>query len=133
MIFVVSYKRIVLAEGEVIMKRLSQEKMVDIVKKLRKAKEYTQEELSIKTGINRQMIGRLENYEYMPSIPQLEKLAEILGFSVPDLFVEDEPGIYTAYRSSNMSEEEKIGAERMFEMMMASKQQLLLRKAMLNE
>lgn len=115
------------------MKRLSQEKMVDIVKKLRKAKEYTQEELSIKTGINRQMIGRLENYEYMPSIPQLEKLAEILGFSVPDLFVEDEPGVYTAYRSSNMSEEEKIGAERMFEMMMASKQQLLLRKAMLNE
>ena len=71
------------------MKRLSQEKMVDIVKSLRKSKGLTQEQLSVETGINRQMIGRLEKCEYMPSIPQLEKLAEILGFSVPDLFEEN--------------------------------------------
>lgn len=120
-------------EGEIIMKRLSQEKMVDIVKSLRKTKELTQEQLSAETGINRQMIGRLEKCEYMPSIPQLEKLAEVLGFSIPDLFVENEPTVYTAYRSSSMSKEEKVGADHMFEMMMASKQQLLLRKAMLNE
>lgn len=115
------------------MKRLSQEKMVDIIKSLRKTKELTQEQLSVETGINRQMIGRLEKCEYMPSIPQLEKLAEVLGFSIPDLFVENEPTVYTAYRSSSMSKEEKAGADHMFEMMMASKQQLLLRKAMLNE
>ena len=53
------------------MKRLSQEKMVNIVKSLRKSKELTQEQLSVETGINRQMIGRLEKCEYMPSIPQL--------------------------------------------------------------
>ena len=115
------------------MKRLSQEKMVDIVKSLRKSKGLTQEQLSVETGINRQMIGRLEKCEYMPSIPQLEKLAEVLGFSVPDLFEEDKPTVYTAYRSSSMSKEEKAGVDHMFEMMMASKQQLLLRKAMLNE
>ena len=46
-------------EGEIVMKRLSQEKMVDIVKSLRKTKELTQEQLSAETGINRQMIGRL--------------------------------------------------------------------------
>jgi len=46
------------------------------------------------------------------------------------LYVENEPMVYTAYRSSSMSEEEKQGADHMFEMMMASKQQLLLRKAM---
>ena len=115
------------------MKRLSQEKMIEIVKQLRKSKGLTQEQLSDETGINRQMIGRLEKKEYMPSISQLEKLAEVLGFSIPDLYVENEPMIYTAYRSSSMSEEERKGVEHMFEMMMVSKQQLLLRKAMLNE
>ena len=39
------------------------------------------------------------------------------------------PLLYTAFRSSSMSEEEQEGVDRMFEMMMASKQQLLLRKA----
>lgn len=120
-------------EGEVVMKHLSQERMVEIVKKLRKGKDLTQEQLSSATGINRQMIGRLENSEYMPSIPQLEKLAEVLGFDIPDLYVDNEPMIYTAFRSSSMSEEEREGVDHMFEMMMASKQQLLLRKAMLNE
>ena len=110
------------------MKRLSQEKMIEMVKELRKAKDLTQEQLSSVTGMNRQMIGR-----YMPSIPQLEKLAEVLGFNIPDLYVENEPMIYTAFRSSSMSEEEREGVDHMFEMMMASKQQLLLRKAMLNE
>ena len=115
------------------MKRLSQEKMVDIVKQLRKSKNFTQEQLSVETGIHRQMIGRIEKNEYMPSLPQLEKLAEVLGFDIPDLYVESEPVIYTAFRGSGMSKEEKEGAEHMFEMMMASKQQLLLRKAMLHE
>ena len=120
-------------KGEIIKKRLSQEKMIEIVKELRKSKVLTQEQLSAETGINRQMIGRLENREYMPSISQLEKLAEVLGFDIPDLYVENEPMVYTAYRSSSMSEDERVGADHMFEMMMASKQQLLLRKAMLNE
>ena len=115
------------------MKRLSQEKMVEVVKKLRKVKDLTQEQLSRATGINRQMIGRLENSEYMPSIPQLEKLAEVLDFDIPELYVDNEPIIYTAFRNSNMSEEEREGVDHMFEMMMASKQQLLLRKAILNE
>ncbi len=77
------------------MKRLSQENMIEMVKELRKAKDLTQEQLSSVTGMNRQMIGRLENREYMPSIPQLEKLAEVLGFNIPDLYVENEPMIYT--------------------------------------
>ena len=120
-------------EGEIAMKRLSQGKIVETVKQMRKLKGLTQEQLSIETGMNRQMIGRLENSEYMPSISQLEKLAEILGFDIPDLYVDSEPMIYTAFRSSSMSKEEKEGVDHMFEMMMASKQQLLLRKVMLNE
>lgn len=115
------------------MKRLSQQKLVETVKRLRKAKSFTQEQLCEKTGINRQMIGRLENHEYLPSIPQLEKLAEILGFEMTDLYVEDEPVIYTAFRKSSMSDQEREGVDHMFDMMMASKQQMLLRKAMKHE
>lgn len=117
-------------KGEDAMKRLSQDKMVSVVKELRKAKNLTQEEVSAMTGINRQMIGRLENKEYVPSIAQLEKLAELLGFDITDLFEERTPLMFTAFRSSGMSEEEQKGVNRMFEMMLASKQQLLLRKAM---
>ena len=112
------------------MKRLSQEKMVAVIKEFRRAKKLTQEELSEKTGINRLMIGRLENKEYIPSIQQLENLAGVLEFDITDLFEEREPLVYTAFRSSSMSEEERKGVDYMFEMMMASKQQLLLRKAM---
>ena len=115
------------------MKHLSQERMVETVKRLRKAKNLTQEQLSSETGINRQMIGRLENSEFMPSISQLEKLAEVLGFEIPELFAENEPMVYTAFRGSNMSEEERAGVDRLFEMMMLSKQQIFLRKAMVNE
>ena len=97
------------------MKRLSQEKLVETVKRLRKARSFTQEQLCSKTGINRQ----IENNEHLPSIPQLEKLAEILGFEITDLYVEDEPMIY---RSSM--------PDHMFEMMMAARQQMLLKKAM---
>ena len=39
------------------------------------------------------------------------------------------PLLYTSFCSSSMSEEEQKDVNRMFEMMMASKQQLLLRKA----
>lgn len=112
------------------MKKLSQEKMADTVKALRKEKGFSQEQLGTETVINRLMIGRLENKEYMPSISQLEKLGEVLGFEITNLFEEREPLVYTAFRSSSMSEEEQKGVDRMFEMMMASKQQLLLRKAM---
>lgn len=120
-------------EGEIVMQRMSQEKLITIVKQSRKTRALTQEELSEETGINRQMIGRLEKGKYMPSIAQLEKLSEVLGFDITDLYVENEPMVYTAYRSSSMSKEEREGVDHVFEMMMASKQQLLLRKAMLNE
>lgn len=115
------------------MKRLSREKMVQLVKLRRKEKNLTQEQVSEETGINRQMIGRLENNEYMPSVAQIEKLAEVLEFEVVDLYEENEPLMYTAFRSSNMSEEEQNGAGRMFDMMIAAKQQLLLRKALKND
>ena len=72
------------------MKKLSQGKMIDTILSKRKALGLTQASLSEKTGINRVMIGRIENKEYMPSIDQIERLGEVLGFEVTDLFVNEE-------------------------------------------
>ena len=118
---------------ESMMKRLSQEKLSELIRNLRTSMGITQEELSEKTGINRQMIGRMEQNKYIPSILQLEELARVLDFDITSLFEEQEPTVYTAFRKSSMSEEEKRGVDHMFEMMMAAKQQILLRKALHHE
>lgn len=72
------------------MKKLSMDKLVNTVINKRKAKGLTQVQLAEATGINRAMIGRLENSDYIPSIDQLQRLGENLGFEVTDLFVEEE-------------------------------------------
>ncbi|MFR3766225.1 MAG: nucleotide sugar dehydrogenase [Blautia sp.] len=72
------------------MKKLSISKLVDTVIRERKAKGLTQVQLAEATGINRAMIGRLEKSDYTPSIDQLQKLGEFLGFEVIDLFTEEE-------------------------------------------
>ena len=75
------------------MKKLSISKLVDTVIRERKAKGLTQVQLAEATGINRAMIGRLEKSDYTPSIDQLQKLGEVLGFEVIDLFTEEEKEI----------------------------------------
>lgn len=53
----------------------------------RKAKGFSQQELADATGINRAMISRIEKGNYLPSIPQLERLAQVLEFNLASLFV----------------------------------------------
>lgn len=72
------------------MKKLSRSRMINTISTNRKAKRLTQAQLADATGINRSMIGRIENGEYMPSIEQLEKLGEALDFEVIDLFADEE-------------------------------------------
>ena len=64
------------------MKKLSLIDLANTVKKNRAEKNITQEQLCEKTGINRNTIGRIERMDYIPTIPQLEKLAEVLNFDV---------------------------------------------------
>ena len=71
------------------MKKLSVEKLVETVHRLRKEKGLTQAQLASETGINRAMIGRLENKDYIPTVEQMQVLGETLGFEVVDLFVAD--------------------------------------------
>ena len=69
------------------MKRLSLADLAETIKSNRIEKGITQEQLCKKTGINRNMIGRIERMDYIPTIPQLEKLAEVLDFDVDRLFL----------------------------------------------
>ena len=71
------------------MKTFSFEILADTVKKQRKAKGMTQAELSEATGINRSMIGQMENMTFKPSIEQMEALARVLDFNVIDLYTEE--------------------------------------------
>ena len=71
------------------MKKLSVEKLVETVHRLRKSKGMTQAQLAAATGINRAMIGRLENRDYIPTVEQMQALGETLGFEVVDLFMEE--------------------------------------------
>ena len=69
------------------MKKLSTSLLADIIQSKRKAMKLTQAQLSELTGINRAQLSRLEQEDYYPLIPQLEKLGDVLGFDVDDVFV----------------------------------------------
>lgn len=73
------------------MKKLSQSLLASTVTGKRKEKKITQQQLADLTGINRGMLSRLEQQDYIPSIEQIEKLGEVLDFEVTDLFVASEP------------------------------------------
>ena len=70
------------------MKKLSTTLLADTVIRQRKEKQLTQKQLSELTGINRAMISRLEKQDYLPSIPQLEALGEVLDFEPSNIFIE---------------------------------------------
>ena len=71
------------------MKKLSIELLASTVTSHRKNKKISQKQLAELTGINRAMISRLEKEDYIPSVPQLEKLGEVLEFEPFTMFVEE--------------------------------------------
>ena len=115
------------------MKQLSQRMLSELIISQRSEKGFTQEQLCSLSGINRTMISRIERLDYIPTIPQLEKLAETLEFDIEAIFVENKPSFYTAFRGSNLTSHEKEGIDYLFDMMLAAKQQILLREALHHE
>lgn len=69
------------------MKKLSQSLLSTTVLEQRKAKNMTQQQLADATGINRALISRLEQRDFIPSIEQLEALGEVLGFEPTSVFI----------------------------------------------
>ena len=116
------------------MKTLSTAKLAETLKSKREEKGLTQEELCKLTGINRVMIGRIEHENFIPSIAQLEALSNALGFEITDIFIEKEKtNSFIALRSEALSENEKEGVDKLFTMMLALRQQILLRSKFENE
>lgn len=110
------------------MKRLSTEKLAMTVKLKREAKGLTQEDLSDLTGINRVMIGRIERQDFIPSIQQFEALADALDFDILEMFTEKTVNnSFIALKSAALSEEEKESVDKFLEMILALRQQILLR------
>ncbi len=110
------------------MKILSAVKLSKTVSELRNQKKLTQAELGELTGLHRIMIGRIERENFIPSIMQLEALAEVLEFEITDMFVEKEcTESFIALRSEGMNEDEKSGVDTLLNMMFSLRQQILLR------
>ena len=70
------------------MKNFSISKLAELTLTQRKLLGLTQQELADKAGINRSMLCRLENQDYIPSLDQLTRLANTLQFDVADVFIE---------------------------------------------
>jgi len=111
------------------MKRLSVVKLAEMLRSRRDTLGLTQEQLSEKTGIHRIMIGRIERMNFIPSIAQLESLSEALDFNLIDLFTEKQnENSFVALRSEAITEDEKESVEKLFTMMLALRQQIVLRR-----
>ena len=70
------------------MKKLSTALLADLITSNRKKLSMTQQSLADATGINRSLISRMEKEDFLPSIPQLEQLGEVLGFEPIDVFTD---------------------------------------------
>ena len=70
------------------MKHFSSEKLAEKLIFGRKEKNLKQQDLADMTGIHRAMLSHIEQKDHIPSIPQLEALANALEFDVEDVFEE---------------------------------------------
>ncbi|MDO5140408.1 MAG: nucleotide sugar dehydrogenase [Eubacteriales bacterium] len=71
------------------MKKFSGKLIAETITSKRKAAKISQSRLSEMTGVNRSMIGRIENEDYIPTLDQLQVIAEALGFEITDVLADD--------------------------------------------
>ena len=69
------------------MKKFSSKYLAQLVSNKRKEQCMTQQQLADATGINRALLSRLEKQDFIPSIPQLEALGNVLGFDPDCVFL----------------------------------------------
>ncbi len=89
------------------MKKLSLSLLANHIVTARKEKKLTQQQLAKLTGMNRTVLSRLESQDYIPSIPQLEKLGEVLDFEPISFFIDNTEKITKTPKISETSETAK--------------------------
>lgn len=113
------------------MKKISFDKLSKLVTEKRIELNLTQSDLGEKTGINRQLIGRIEAGKFIPSITQLESLLKELNIKFDDIMEgEVEENVFLAMRGKAESEEEKEGLDKMISMMLCLRKHKNLRRAL---
>ncbi len=85
------------------MKNFSISKLAQTILSQRKLLGLTQQELAEKAGINRSMLCRLENQDYIPSLDQLTRLANTLQFDVADVFIEYNKPVFQHVNPRNIT------------------------------
>ena len=85
------------------MKNFSISKLAQTILTQRKLLNLTQQELADKAGINRSMLCRLENQDYVPSLDQLTRLANTLQFDVADVFIEYQAPVFHRVTPRNIT------------------------------
>ena len=86
------------------------------------------------TNINRQIVGRIEKGEHIPSIIQIEALMEALSFSFEDVIENDVTNnVFVAMRGQAKNDSEKEGVERLLSMMLFLKKQMVVRRCLCND
>lgn len=116
------------------MQRFSTEKLAQLVKVKREEKGLTQGELGNMTGINRVTVGRIERGNFIPSINQLEALCQALEFQITELVVDEpETNSFIALSGEARTDSEREGVNQLFTMLLAMRQQFLLRRKFENE
>lgn len=68
------------------MKSFSSAILAKLILDYRKDNKVSQETLATESGINRSILSKIEQAEHVPSIAQLEALANIIGFDIAELF-----------------------------------------------
>ncbi|EJS70446.1 hypothetical protein ICW_01915 [Bacillus wiedmannii] len=112
------------------MSKLSITELGKIVKEKREKRDLTQQDLSELTGINRQMIGRIETGAHLPSLPQLNALLDTLEISYEQLLVDKkEEDVFVAFLGNATTPAEKEGFQKMISMMLCLSKHLRLREA----
>ncbi|MFA9396844.1 MAG: helix-turn-helix transcriptional regulator [Clostridiaceae bacterium] len=110
------------------MNKIDINKLSELVKLKRKEKNLTQSQLENLTSINRQIIGRIELSQFIPSIKQLEALLETLGIDFADIIEDNsEPSVLLAMRGKAESSEETEALDHMISMMLCLKKHDILR------
>ena len=85
------------------MKKFSLRLLSEAIISSRRAQKLTQTQLAKSVGMNRSVLSKLESQKYIPSIDQLQALAEILHFEPSDFFVEPSEPAATPMSSYNIA------------------------------
>lgn len=103
--------------------------LAHVVNQKRKELNLTQGDLGDKTGINKDLISRLERGAFFPSITQLNELMDVLNFQVSDITEnEEENKVFVAMMGSARTDAERAGFNQMISMMLCLRKHDRLRK-----